>query len=276
MKKITNKTVINDFGLEWKKFSHKNIDEKILYKMFIDYFRIFPFKKINYSSEGFDMGAGTGRWAKFIAPKVKKLNIIEPGRLSIQQAKKNLSKFSNCVFYNQTVEKNFLKDNSQDFGYCLGVLHHIENTELGIKSCIKKLKSGAPFLFYLYYDFDNKSHLYKLIWKFSDVLRKKISALPFFIKYMISQIIALMIYYPLAKASFLLDCMNVNTSNIPLSYYRNKSFYMMRTDSLDRFGTRVEKRFSKKKIKSIMVKAGLINIKFSDKAPFWVGVGYKN
>jgi hypothetical protein len=49
----------------------------------------------------------------------------------------------------------------------------------------------------------------------------------------------------------------------------------MRTDALDRFGTRLERRFTADQIKDMMEKAGLNRIKFSDSAPYWCAVGYK-
>ena len=64
-------------------------------------------------------------------------------------------------------------------------------------------------------------------------------------------------------------------SSWPLSYYRDKSFYVMRTDALDRFGTRLEKRFSKRQIKAMLESAGLKNIQFSHKLPYWCAVGFK-
>ena len=51
--------------------------------------------------------------------------------------------------------------------------------------------------------------------------------------------------------------------------------YILRNDSLDRFGTTLEKRFSKKEIFSMMKNNGLVNIRFSDTAPFWCAVGFK-
>ena len=63
--------------------------------------------------------------------------------------------------------------------------------------------------------------------------------------------------------------------SFPLSNYYNKSFYTMRTDALDRFGTRLEQRFSYNQIKEMMVKSGLESIKFSNKEPFWCAVGYR-
>jgi NDP-sugar pyrophosphorylase family protein len=62
---------------------------------------------------------------------------------------------------------------------------------------------------------------------------------------------------------------------MPLSYYRNLGFYTMRTDALDRFGTRLEQRFSRNAIRAIMERAGLKDIRFSDAEPYWVACGIK-
>ena len=50
---------------------------------------------------------------------------------------------------------------------------------------------------------------------------------------------------------------------------------MMRTDSLDRFGTLLEKRFSKKEIKFLLEKNGFTNIEFSKYEPYWTAICYK-
>jgi len=48
----------------------------------------------------------------------------------------------------------------------------------------------------------------------------------------------------------------------------------MRNDALDRFGTRLEKRFSKKEIQELMERSGLRDITFSTTS-FWTAVGTK-
>jgi len=63
--------------------------------------------------------------------------------------------------------------------------------------------------------------------------------------------------------------------NFPLSSYRDLSFYTMRTDALDRFGTRLEQRFTKSQIKEMMEDAGLEGVVFSDESIYWLAVGYK-
>lgn len=48
----------------------------------------------------------------------------------------------------------------------------------------------------------------------------------------------------------------------------------MRTDALDRFGTRLERRFTKAEMCQIMERCGLYNIRFSETS-FWTAVGFK-
>ena len=275
MKNIDKKTV-EDFGEEWNKYNQSSIHDEELKKLWNQYFDMFSFEELSNDSEGFDMGCGSGRWAKFVANKVHLLNCIDPSEKALNVAKRNLSNFSNIRYFNASVNDNILKENSQDFGYCLGVLHHIPDTLEGIKACAKLLKKDAPFLLYLYYNFENRSFFFKLIWRLSDFIRKIISSLSPKTKIFITSIIAYLIYYPLARFVFISEKLGIDVSNLPLSDYRNKSFYFMKTDALDRFGTRLEKRFSKDEIKRMLQEAGFRDIRFSKNMPFWVSISRKS
>jgi len=272
-KNIDNK-VVQDFGYEWNTFNQSNIFEKEQKIIFDKYFRIFPWNIINKNSVGFDLGCGSGRWAKIISKKVGYLHCIDPSD-SIEIAKKNLSTQKNCSFHKADIDNIPLDDQSMDFGYCLGVLHHIPDTYKGIISCSSKLKSGAPLLIYIYYNFDNRSKIYFFLWKISDFFRKFISKLPHILKRIISLKIAMFIYFPIARLLFFLNKMNIQVSNFPLSPYANLSFNTMKTDAYDRFCTRLEKRYSQKQINNMMLEAGFKNIKFSNEAPYWCAVGIK-
>jgi len=275
MKNIDKKTV-EDFGEEWNKYNQSSIPDEELKKLWNQYFDMFPFEELSNDSEGFDMGCGSGRWAKFVANKVHLLNCVDPSEKALNVAKRNLSNFSNIHYFNASVNDNILKENSQDFGYCLGVLHHIPDTLEGIKACAKLLKKNAPFLLYLYYNFENRSFFFKLIWRLSDFIRKIISSLSPKTKFFITSIIAYLIYYPLARFAFISEKLGIDVSNLPLYDYRNKTFYSMKTDALDRFGTRLEKRFSKDEIKTMLQEAGFRDIRFSKNIPFWVSISRKS
>ena len=273
MKNLDKKTV-ESFGDEWSKFDQSQMSKEEAKEIFEKYFNIFPWHNLPKNSEGFDMGCGSGRWASFVAPRVSILHCIDPSS-ALDIAKLKLKKFNNINFYNSSVDDVKLQENTQDFGYSLGVLHHVPDTQLAIKSCASLLKSGAPLLLYLYYAFDNRPWWFVLVWKLSDILRKLISNFPSRLKILITDIIAILIYYPIARSCKVLNSLNVNVSKVPLSFYKNKSFYTMRTDSRDRFGTVLEHRFSKSQIKHMMENAGLNNIKFSENEPYWCVVGFK-
>jgi len=269
-----DKKVISEFGEEWKKFNFSKINKDALNQNFQQYFNIFPWHLINKKSEGFDMGAGSGRWAQFVAPRVGKLNCVEPSE-ALDIARHNLSKFSNVFYYQETTDSCSLDSCTQDFGYCLGVLHHIPDTQSALKDCSRLLKAKAPFLLYLYYNFENKPSWFRFLWTISNYIRKIICKLPLAIKKIICEIIALTIYFPFSRLAYLLDLMHFNVENVPLTDYKDKPYYQLRNDALDRFGTRLEQRFSKSEIVTMLENAGFENIKFSDKTPFWCCISYK-
>ena len=269
-----NQKVINEFGDEWKEFNFSDIEKNELIKSFNQYFEIFPWDQLPENSSGFDMGCGSGRWAQFVAPRVKKLFCIDPSE-AINVAKKNLDKFDNIKFLKETTEDCSIKANSQDFGYSLGVLHHIPDTNKALKDCAKLLKSKSPFLLYLYYNFENKPLWFRFVWKISDLIRNFICKLPQKQKKRICNLIAYLIYFPLSRLSNILEKIGINVENIPLSDYRSKPFYMCKNDALDRFGTRLEQRFSKSEIINMLKSSGFKNIKFSNKTPYWVCLAEK-
>jgi len=275
MEKNSDDRVVAGFGDEWSRFDQSSLTADELKNLFNGYFSIFPWTILPESAQGFDMGCGSGRWATLVAPMVGRLSAVDPSPDALDVARKNLSRFPNVTFINAGVHEDFLPDNSQDFGYSLGVLHHIPDTQEGINACVRKLKVGAPFLIYLYYRFDNRPAWFRALWKATDIFRYAISRLPHALRYAVSQVIALVVYFPLARLSWLVQFMGLDPSSLPLSHYRDKSFYTMRTDALDRFGTRLEQRFTRNEIERMLKAAGLQNIVFSEGEPYWCAMGIK-
>jgi ubiquinone/menaquinone biosynthesis C-methylase UbiE len=239
------------------------------------YFSLFPWHELPDNAEGFDMGCGSARWAKQVLPKVGLLNCIDPSTDALNVAIRNLSGYTNVRFLQATTETVPLRAESQDFGYSLGVLHHVPDTQSAMDSCVKLLKPGAPFLLYLYYNFENRPAWFVLLWRASERVRRVISVMPPFWKNLASDLIALTVYWPLAKLSWLGERLRLNTQHMPLYGYRAYSFYTMRTDALDRFGTPVEKRFTRREVTVMMERSGLYNIVIAKSEPFWCAVGKK-
>lgn len=143
------------FGDEWQRFDQHGMVPEEARRIFADYFSIFPCDQISPDAEGFDMGCGSGRWARFVAPRVGLLHCIDPSS-ALEVARRFLGDFQNIKFHQGSVAASGLTASSQDFGYSLGVLHHVPDTAAAIRSCVELLKPGAPLLLYLYYAFDNR------------------------------------------------------------------------------------------------------------------------
>ncbi len=266
---------VEGFGDEWSRFDQSELRAEELNGLFESYFWIFPWNELPENPRGFDLGCGSGRWAKCVAGRVGKLHCIDASADALGVARRNLSRVENCEFHHASLDSIPLEDASMDFGYSLGVLHHVPDTARGIKACVEKLKPGAPFLVYLYYAFDNRPSWFRAVWKAADRVRKTTSRLPYPLRYGVSQAIAASVYFPLARTARIVEKLGADPTLVPLSFYRDRSFYTMRTDALDRFGTRLEQRFTEREIRSMMETAGLERIRFSPSAPYWCAVGRK-
>lgn len=236
MKNVDSKTV-EGFGLEWSLFSQDGLSDDQKTKIFNDYFQIFPWNGLPEHPVGVDVGCGSGRWASVVAPRVGRLHLVDASSAALEVARRNLAEQTNCEFVHASVAELPFDDNTLDFAYSLGVLHHVPDTAAAIASVVSKLRPGAPFLLYLYYALDGRPWWFRAIWKLSDLLRHAISSMPFVIRRLTTNIIAALLYWPLARSAKLLDAIGRLPASWPLSYYRDKSFYVMQTDALDRLGT---------------------------------------
>jgi SAM-dependent methyltransferase len=242
-------------------------------RLFDQYFSLFSFVQLPRGAEAFDLGCCTGRWAALVAPQVGLLHCIDPAEKALSVARRRLSALPNVSFHQAGVDDIPLADESQDFGYAMGVLHHIPDTARAMRDAARKLKPGTPFLVYLYYSFDNRPAWFHALWGTSDIAREAISRLPFPLRKTMTWGIAALVYWPLSRSATLLERAGMNVSRFPLSAYGYRKFYSLKTDALDRFGTRLEQRFSKDEIHKMMEQADLTDIAFRDDEPFWVARG---
>jgi ubiquinone/menaquinone biosynthesis C-methylase UbiE len=267
--------VVRGFGDEWSRFDQSGLSEAELREMFGKYFSIFPWELLPPDAQGFDLGSGSGRWARFVSERVGNLHCIDASGEALNIARLNLAQSANCTFHHASVDAIPLSPESMDFGYSLGVLHHVPDTAAAIHAAVIPLKKGAPLLLYLYYRMDNRPRWFRALWRVADVLRLLISRLPKTLRYLTSQLISVLVYWPLARTARLLARMGMKVDAFPLSYYRDRAFYVMRNDALDRFGTRLEQRFTRAEIEGMMQGAGLDAIRFREDSPYWCAVGTK-
>jgi ubiquinone/menaquinone biosynthesis C-methylase UbiE len=265
---------VQSFGEEWTKFAA--FTEQEIKNVGDEYFDIVTEKHLNKDSLVLDVGCGTGRWTKYVSQRAKFVEAIDPSD-AVLSAAYLLKDVPNVRITQTDAESLPFPDESFDLVFSLGVLHHIPDTQRAMVNCVKKVKKNGYFLVYLYYSLDNRGFVYQSIFKFSNIIRGAIAHLPSSIKKFVCDIIAFTVYVPLVAISTFLNSIGLKSfsDKLPLSYYRGKSLNVIRNDSLDRFGTPLEHRFSRQQIKEMMEKSGLTEIVFSENTPFWHAIGKK-
>jgi SAM-dependent methyltransferase len=254
---------VKGFGQEWSTFTQHALSDSERQELFSKYFRLIEWSK--RPRRCLDMGCGSGRWAVLVAPLVDELVAADASREALEVARRNVQA-GNVSFVEASPESLPFPDGHFDLIFSLGVLHHLPDTAGAIHSLARKLRPGGTLLLYLYYAFDTSPAWFRALWKVTDLVRWLISRAPFPLRYGLSQIIAVLVYWPWARAAKYLPV----PDSWPLKFYACRSFYCMRTDALDRFGTRLEKRFTRPEIAAMLNSAGLAGIRFSDAAPYWV------
>ena len=270
-----DKKTVESFGEEWTKFDSFSTEE--IKNAGDQYFDIVSDKVLNKNTIVLDLGCGTGRWSKYIGDKAGFIEAIDPSA-AVFAAQHLTSDMTNIRITQASSDNIPFADESFDLMMSLGVLHHIPDTEMALKCGVKKVKKGGYVLLYLYYALDNRSIVFRSIFYASAILRHIISSFPSFPKKVLCDLIAIFIYMPFVIVSKVIKVMAPNSrfyNKIPLSYYIDKSFNIIRNDALDRFGTPLEQRFSRQQIDQMMTNSGLTNIVFSENMPYWHVIGRK-
>ena len=264
--------VVEEFGEEWLKF-HEFSDEMIS-KSVGEYFDIINDRVLNKNSYAIDIGCGSGRWTKVMAARAGFIEAVDPSN-AIFAADKLLKDIDNVRLTKASINTLPFDDETFDFAMSVGVLHHIPNTQQAMTDCVKKVKHGGYFYTYLYHDISHKGFITRTAFAISDTLRKGISRMPPAIKKFTCDIIAGFVYLPLVSTSRFFSWLGLKkiAKKIPLADYSNKAFFVMRNDALDRFGTRLEQRFTRKQVEEMMINSGLTEIVISEGTPYWHGIG---
>ena len=265
--------VVDHFGKEWAKYNYLGgIASEALDNQFEAYVQPIDFLKFDkQTSIAADFGAGSGRWTERLEPYFKKIYAVEPSLSAVNVMIEKFALEPKIDVLNENVEDNSIPENSLDLAISLGVLHHIPDTSKAILDISKKIKHGGTFLCYLYYKVENKPIYYRFIFGIVNMFRYLISRLPHSIRMILAKVIALVVYLPLARLSRFQLNRGRDISNIPLHHYAEMPFVMLENDALDRFGTRLEQRFNKEEIASMLIDANfdLSTLSFSDDEPFW-------
>jgi SAM-dependent methyltransferase len=265
--------VIAGFDDEWSHFRGVGTEDQS--QVFGLYFDVVPPTAFTPDQTVLDAGSGAGRWAFEVARRGPRVIAVDLGAsIDITRANTPPDRVG-CV--QADLRALPLASDAVDWAYSLGVLHHTDAPEVGLVNLVESVRPGGLVLLYLYYALDQRGPLFRGVFQAVDLARRVISRQPRAATRAIATLIAASIYWPVARGGAILERLGAVglAAKLPLSFYRHLSFATMRNDSLDRFGTRVERRFTRPQMTELMGRAGLVDVHLSEEPPYWHGVGSK-
>src|SRR5258705_10055556 len=206
MHNIDPKTV-SSFGEEWKAFH--GFSEKDLKRIGDMYFDIVTHDMLSEESTVIDIGCGSGRFIKYLYGRYKRIVGLDPSK-AIYAADELVGQNDKVELVMASTDNIPFPDGHFDFGYSLGVLHHIPDTRKALNDCTKKVKSGGHFLLYLYYSLDNRPFHFKVLYWMSNLIRLVVSKLPPSLKKAACAFLSLVLYMP-----FVLLCRFLRVIGVP-------------------------------------------------------------
>lgn len=262
---------IESFGKEWGKFN--TFDTAEIELAGDQYFDIVPDELLGPNVVAMDLGCGSGRWTRYLSGRVGHVEALDPSE-AVFHAANTHHDLANVRWSQAGVGEIPFADDTFDLIICLGVLHHVPDTAGAVARLTAKLKPGGHLLLYLYYALDGRGPLFRALFALSDRFRCMISAMPGGSKRMVCDLIAFTVYLPARTCVRMARSLGIRGwQRLPLSYYHDKSITVLRLDSLDRFGTPLEQRFTKAQVERMMRDAGLGDVVFSPSPPYWHGLG---
>lgn len=252
---LKKKKTLESFGYEWQKFSEMLKEWEKNFKFYFE-----PLKTLD-SLKGktiLEVGCGNGRHTYYAAKFAKEVIAIDLSQ-SVDVAFNNNRNLSNVHFIQTDVYNLPFKENSFDFIFSIGVLHHLPTPEQGFRKLIELLKNKAGILVYVYHSFLKGSFNFYAL-KFVTLFRCLTIRLPHKVLYLFCYPIAILSYliFVLPYKIFLKKTNNVNW---PLRLYSDYPIKVLLNDTFDRFSTPVENRYTKEEILKWYGRTGLKDIK---------------
>ena len=262
------------YSFLWTKHSNKELPEKYHFNLMQE---VIP-EKIVRGKIGLDLGCGCG-WDTFIMardnPSVKIIGLdMSEG---VYGAAKLNSKMENACVARGAASCIPLKDESCDFVYSFGVLHHMENYKIAFLEIFRVLKKGSPLFLYLYEDHSSNAMKYIAVRMLAIIRKITVRIQPgilYYLSCVISPVLVLLFSYPAGifkrfRATYkLYEAMPFNFGS---------SLFSLKGDIYDRFATPVEIRFNQRGLHRIFMESNFTypNITKLKTRAGWVVWAYK-
>jgi SAM-dependent methyltransferase/uncharacterized protein YbaR (Trm112 family) len=254
----TVKRTARSFGYEWSHYS----------RMLDQYEQNFKSYFEGYSTDFFnnklvlDAGCGTGRHSYYAAKYGAEVIGIDLSK-AIDVAYRNNRANTRAHFIQADLTNLPLRYESFDMVYSIGVLHYTPEPESGFKELLKFVKPDGRILIYVYHKLDEAPRWHQGLLALVTTARRVTTHTPMPVLKTFCTAVAALSYAGLISPARILKKsagLRGLAKNIPLHAYSEYPFYMIYTDTFDRFSPPLEQRYNRDEVLSWFTGNGLSDI----------------
>lgn len=256
------------FGYEWTEFNNPQPSGE---ENFLDYFEGAPLDSLGGSSV-LDAGCGMGRHATQMAAYAAHVVAVDFSA-AIEQAKRNTASRGNVDCVQGDLTNLPFADESFDYVYSIGVLHHLADTPGAIRKVVEKAKIGGRVRIYLYW---KRTGVSGVLLTGVSAVRRVTTKMPFPMLKAASWLLSVGLmggvvlpYRALSKAGVRAH------ADWPLFVYAKYPFNVLYNDQFDRFSAPIEQRFTADEVRQMLNSAGVGDVNVYPRFG-WVAEGVRN
>lgn len=223
-----------------------------------------------------DAGCGSGIDALQMAQGTGcEVVAVELSRQGIEQTRARTKLLPNVIPIQGDVEALSFKDDSFDFIYSYGVLHHLPNPDQGFRELVRVLKPGGWLAIYVYEDFSTRSRVERALLGLVGLVRRLTVRIPEAPLYRLCWACAPGVFLMFTIPARLLALWPVTyplSQRIPFRHGR--SSFGLTGDLYDRFAAPLERRYSRHDVEQWFISARLQQVAVVPQRG-WIACGQK-
>jgi SAM-dependent methyltransferase len=246
------------FGFEWKHFSEQL---PVYGQNFLWYLEPLPGIPLK-GRLVLDAGCGMGRHTHHFLKAEARVLAVDASP-AVEIAARNNPQ-GEALFVQADIMHLPVEADCFDLVSCLGVLHHMEDTKQGLDQLIRAVRPGGWVLLYVYHNPSETSRWRGALLSLVTLARRLTTRMPFRPLWYLTWVLSVCLYLSYvgpAKVLSLIPAFRSRLRGLPLGWYIECPFRALWTDQFDRFSAPLEKRYTRAQVQSLVLEAGLQDIR---------------
>jgi len=245
------------FGFEWQSFSTPLAAYRRNFRWYLEPLPARPMKGCLV----LDAGCGMGRHTRYFLESGAEVLALDASPAIDVAARNNPE--GEALFAQADLLHMPVQAGTFDLACCLGVLHHLEDTEAGLAQLVRAVRPGGWALVFLYHDPAEQSAWRGALISLVSALRRLTTRLPMVLLRPLVWLLAALLwvgYVGPAKLLVRIPRLSGRLRGLPLGQYIDYPLRVLWNDQFDRFSAPLEKRYRRSEVEALLRRAGLEDV----------------